>query len=427
VQKGQPVSIERIEIVGNSKTRDKVIRREMRVYEGELFSGTGLRRSKERVTALGFFETVEVTHKPGADQSHVVVQVDVKEKATGTFQLGLGFSNVENFIFTAQVSQQNFLGWGQSVSASVQWSALRSFLQLSFYDPYFFDTNFIFSADLYKQQADYFGFLRNATGGDLNLGYHVLEDVMLNLTYTREYVQVEPGTGQDITLANQFRSGNTSSLRLSGTWDRRDNRLFPTKGFINFASAEWAPKALGGDFLFTRYTAYSRLYFPLFWGLVFKTNANLGVIQQLDPKSPLPISELYYVGGINTVRGYPLRTISPQILVGTSSNPDAGVSSFHVGGNKQAYFNFELEFPIFEKVGIRGVLFYDAGNAFAQNAPFFTDRAHDLPLGMFHSVGFGFRWFSPIGPLRFEWGIPLNRRPEDTQPLVFEFSIGNNF
>jgi outer membrane protein insertion porin family len=429
VQKGQQVSIERIELVGNTKTRDKVIRRELRVYEGELFSGTGMRRSKERVTALGFFETVEVSHKPGADNSHVVVQVEVKEKATGTFQVGLGFSNVENFIFTAQISQNNFLGWGQSVSASAQLSGLRSFLQLSFYDPYFLDTNYIFSADFYRMQADYFGFIRDSTGGDINLGYHIFEDVMLNVTYTREYVKVEPGRDFDseIPLANQFRNGVTSSLRLSATWDERDNRLFPTSGFMLFGSAEAAPDFLGGSFLFTRYTAYGRKYFPLPFGFVFKINATFGLIQQLDPSSPLPISEMYYVGGINTVRGYLLRSISPTILVGSSTRPDTGVQAFGVGGNKQAVFNFELEFPIFEKVGIRGVLFYDAGNAFAANARFFEDKQHDLPLGMFHSVGFGFRWFSPIGPLRFEWGIPLNRRGPEDQPVLFEFTIGNFF
>ena len=115
VQKGSQVTIERIEIVGNTKTRDKVIRRQLRIYEGELFSGTGLRRSREKVTALGYFESVDITHKPGSDGEHVVVSVEVKEKSTGTFQVGMGFSNVESFIFTAQVAQQNFLGWGQCV------------------------------------------------------------------------------------------------------------------------------------------------------------------------------------------------------------------------------------------------------------------------------------------------------------------------
>ncbi len=172
VQKGQQVTIERIDIVGNTKTRDKVIRRQLRVYEGELFNGTGMRRSKEKVTALGFFETVEVTHKPGSDGEHVVVQVEVKEKSTGTFQVGLGFSNVESFIFTAQVAQQNFVGWGQAVSFSAQLSGLRQFFQASYFDPYFLDTNFILSIDAYRTQLDYFGFVRDAFGGSVSLGYY---------------------------------------------------------------------------------------------------------------------------------------------------------------------------------------------------------------------------------------------------------------
>ncbi len=429
IQKGRQVFIERIDVVGNTKTRDEVIRREMRVFEGELFSGSGMRKSKDRVNALGFFETVEVTHKPGVDDTHVVVQVEVKEKATGTFQVGMGFSNVENFIFTAQISQNNFLGWGHSVSASAQLSGLRSFIQLSWYDPHFLDTQFIVSADFYRMQADYLGFIRDSLGGDLNLGRHIFEDVMLNLTYTREYVTVETGTtsaSAAIAYANLDRSGVTSSLRLSLTWDKRDNRLFPSDGFMNFASIEVAPPFLGGSFLFMRYTAYTRWYWPLFWGIVFKTQANVGYIQQLQSGAPLPISEMYYLGGINSVRGYLLRSISPSIDVGSASDPSAGVTQLNIGGDKQFNINVELEFPIFEKVGIRGVVFYDAGNAFARGSRFFEDKQNELPLGLFHSVGFGFRWFSPIGPLRFEWGIPLNRRPGD-QPVLFEFTIGNFF
>lgn len=427
VQKGPQVTIERIDVVGNSKTRDKVIRRELRVYEGELYSGTGVRRSRERVTALGFFETVEVTQKPGSQDDTIVLQVEVKEKATGTFQVGLGFSNVENFIFTAQISQNNFLGWGQSVSASAQISGLRSLVQLSFYDPYFLDTNYLLSAEFFRVQADYEGFIRNSTGGSVSIGYQFIDDLLGTVGYSREWVTVEAGQNLGaVLLANQFLSGVTSALRLSLSFDRRDNRLFPSRGFIHYGSVETAPSFLGGTFLFNRYTAYSRLYFPMPLGFVFKTNATIGYIQQLDKDKPLPISELYYVGGINSVRGYYLRSISPSVKVPRSGSPDATVTDFDVGGNKQLVFNFELEFPIFEKAGLRGVLFYDAGNAFASTERFFQDKQDKLPLGLFHSAGFGFRWFSPIGPLRFEWGIPLTRRPEDDR-ILFEFTIGNFF
>ncbi|MET0401515.1 MAG: outer membrane protein assembly factor BamA, partial [Cystobacter sp.] len=283
VQKGPQVTIERIDIVGNTKTRDKVIRRELRAYEGELYSGTGVRRSKERVTALGFFETVEVTQKPGSRDDSIVLQVEVKEKATGTFQVGLGFSNVEDFIFTAQVSQNNFLGWGQSVSASAQISSLRTLVQLSYFDPYFLDTRYIFSADFFRVESSYIDFNRRSTGGNIGLGYQVFEDVLVNVGYSQEHVSVSAASDlEGVLLANRFLSGVTSSARLSVTYDRRNNRLFPSQGFIHYGSVEYAPSFLGGSFLFTRYSAYSRLYFPLPLGAVFKTNATVGYIQPLD-------------------------------------------------------------------------------------------------------------------------------------------------
>jgi len=427
VQKGKQVTIERIDVTGNTKTRDKVIRRQLRVYEGELFSGTGMRRSKEKVTALGYFETVEVTHKPGRDDEHVLVTVEVKEKSTGTFQVGLGFSNIESFIFTAQIAQQNFLGWGQSVSANLQLSGLRQFAQVSFFDPYFLDTNFIFSVDAYRTQLDYFGFVRDAFGGTASLGYYVVADEMsVNVGYTREFVRVEPSRDA-LLLADQFRSGNTSAARLGWLWDKRNNRLFPSQGWFMNVTAEFAPRAFGGSYLFNRYTGNFRGYVPLPLGIVLKAQLQLGIVQQLESTSGLPASELYYLGGIFTVRGYPIRTISPGELA--AATPDGVSRNINIGGDRQIYLNVELEFPIFEKVGIRGVLFYDAGNAFARGVPFFVDRTYpNLPLGVFHSVGFGVRWFSPIGPLRFEWGIPLNRRlAVGDQPIQFEFTIGQSF
>ncbi len=427
VNKGKQVTIERIDIVGNTKTRDKVIRRQLRVYEGELFSGTGMRRSKEKVTALGFFETVEVTHKPGRDDEHVLVTVEVKEKSTGTFQVGLGFSNIESFIFTAQIAQQNFLGWGQAASFSAQLSFLRQFFQLSYFDPYFLDTNFIFSVDAYRTQLDFFGFVRDAYGGTASLGYYVIADEMsFNLGYTREFVRVEPSRSS-LLLADQFRSGNTSAARLGWLWDKRNNRLFPSQGWFMNVTAEFAPRPLGGSYIFNRYTGNFRGYVPLPLGIVFKAQLQLGIIQQLEPANGLPSSELYYLGGIFTVRGYPIRTISPTELA--AATPDGVTQQINVGGDRQLFLNVELEFPIFEKVGIRGVLFYDAGNAFARGVPFFQDRTYpNLPLGLFHAVGFGFRWFSPIGPLRFEWGFPLNRRQGiDLQVPQFEFTIGQSF
>ncbi|MGO8970455.1 MAG: outer membrane protein assembly factor BamA [Myxococcaceae bacterium] len=437
VQKGKPQTIETISIVGNTKTRDRVIRREMRIYEGELFRGSGMRVSKERITALGFFETVEINFKPGSDDSHVAVTVEVKEKATGTFQVGAGFSSVESFIFTAQVSQNNFLGWGNTASLSAQVSGLRQLFSASFFEPYFLDSDFIFTLDLFRTQIDSYDFTRQSIGGAIGWGYHLLDDLTAALTYTLEGVSAIPGgsginggliptSGAIPSPANRFKSGTTSSVRLSLTYDRRDNRLYPTKGMLLFGSAEVAPEWLGGDFNFARFQAYTRFYVPLPLSLIFKTQFTIGYIAELNPNNPLPISEQYLIGGINSLRGYTLNSISPTLLVGTLARGDFVASRFTVGGNKEFIANFELEIPIVPKAGVRGVIFFDAGNVFAVDANFFQDRQYKLPLGLFLATGFGVRWFSPVGPLRFEWGIPLTPRPQD-QGLLFEFTIGNSF
>jgi outer membrane protein insertion porin family len=437
VQKGKPQTVETITIVGNTKTRDRVIRRQMRIYEGELFRGTGMRVSKERVTALGYFETVEVNFKPGSDDSHVAVTVEVKEKATGSFQVGAGFSSVESFIFTAQVSQNNFLGWGNTASISAQVSGLRQLFTASFFEPYFLDTDFIFTLDLFRTQVDSFDFTRESAGGAIGWGYHLLDDLTAAITYTLEYVSAIPGgsginggliptSGAIPSPANRFRSGRTSSARLSLTYDKRDNRLYPTKGMLLFGSVEVSPEFLGGNFNFARFQAYSRFYVPLPGGLVFKTQFTIGYIAELNPNNPLPISEQYLIGGINSLRGYSLNSISPTLLIGTLARGDFVANQFTTGGNKEFIANFELEFPIIPKAGVRGVIFLDAGNVFAVDSNFFQDRQYRLPLGLFWATGFGVRWFSPVGPLRFEWGIPLTPRPQD-QGILFEFTIGNSF
>jgi len=441
IQKGPKCYVERIDIVGNHKTRDKVIRRELRIYEGELFTGTGMKQSKARVTALGFFETVDITQKKGSRADSVIVQVNVKEKATGTFQVGFGFSSVESFIFTATIQQNNLLGWGSTASLSAQISSLRSLIQLSYLDPYFLDSNWIFSFDYFRVDADYYGFLRRSNGGDINFGYHLTPDLLMFLAYGLEQVDTEQSsyTGGSSTyssftstppLANEYGTRLQSTATLTLTYDKRNNRLFPSDGYYASGSVQYGPKQLGGNSNFVRYTANARYYRPLFLGIVFKTNATLGYIQGIQG-SQVNIAERYYVGGINSVRGYYLRTVTPTRRVASTSSPDSGLThtpEYPIGGNKQLVFNFELEFPIIEKIGIRGVVFYDMGNAYDDDENFFQDK-HDTvktPLGMLHSVGVGIRWFSPIGPLRFEWGFPLTKRPND-QSVDFEFTIGNFF
>jgi outer membrane protein insertion porin family len=446
VSLGQLTRFERIEVIGNDKTRDKVIRRELRIYEGEPYSGTALRESKLRVNALGFFETVEIATKRGSADDRIVAQVEVKERPTGTFQIGAGFSSYENFILTGQISQQNFFGWGQTLSLQLQWSSLRQLGQIQFVEPHFFDTRWTFAFDLYMTESIYTTFTRRSAGGSMTWGYELsglqrwlplarhLEDMRLFTTYTNEVVGASAST-LSTTARAQFDSGTTSSIRLSLQWDKRDNRLFPTKGFFVSTSAEYAPpflapRALVGEDvnLFSRYTFDARYYHPLFWGLVARGKLTLGLIKDWDAAHPVPVSELYYAGGINSIRGYRYNSITPTQLVRGADTPDSTLVASPVGGDKLAILNLEIEFPLFKSVGVRGVVFSDIGNVFETGS--WEDPK--VPLSFYRSVGFGFRWISPIGPLRFEWGFPLDRRtnaagrPID-ESVDFQFTIGNFF
>src|SRR6266702_3678325 len=199
VQPGKKTYFERIEISGNSKTRDKVIRREMRIYEGELYNQSSLNNSKQRVTALGYFETVNVTTEKGSADDKLVAKVTVKERSTGTFQIGAGFSSYENFILTGQISQNNFFGWGQTLSLQVQYSSIRQLGQIQFVEPYFLDTKWTFAFDLYATEGFYTTFSRKAIGGSVTWGYELnglaqwwkwaekLEDMRVFATYTNEF------------------------------------------------------------------------------------------------------------------------------------------------------------------------------------------------------------------------------------------------
>jgi outer membrane protein insertion porin family len=453
MQKGDKVYYERINVIGNTKTRDKVIRRELRIYEGELTSATLRELSRRRVNALGYFEKVDVKTRKGSRDDLQIVDIEIKEKATGTFQIGAGFSSAENFIATAQVSQDNFLGRGQSVALSAQLSSLRQLFQLRFTEPYFLDTDWTLSFDAFNTQTAFRSFNRASSGGDLTLGHPITDDIRFFGTYTLEFVKssVDEGSGQ-VAYAPLNNSGRISSLRGTVAYDTRDNRLFPTAGHYHSISAEMSSPWLAAseNRAFEKYRLVSRYYYPIFWDVVGKVSARAGYIHSSGSQDLSP-SEKFIMGGINSIRGYSPFSIGPENLATSAAGGVNGYDSqspsftFLAGGNKELLFNFELEFPIFEAIGIKGVLFADAGNVYGEEENFFyadgkvrppriedpTDPLYfdpgSLPLGMFWSVGFGFRWFSPIGPLRFEWGIPLTPRPDDDRGPLFEFSIGNAF
>ncbi len=436
INMGRKVRFGRIVIMGNQKTADKVIRRELRIDEGEIFSGTMLDLSERSVMRLGFFEKVTISTQPAGDMNYIDVQVEVTERPTGTFQVGAGFSSVESFIGTIQVSQENFLGRGQTLMAQATFSGLRQLFNIQFFEPYFFDSPWRFRATVFNFEYMFTDFTRSSWGGTLGFGYPITRDFILDLNYTIEMVDVSPGGSlgtQKRNVGSIFTGGRTSSIGATLAWDTRDNRLFPSSGFIQQVGVEVADDWLVSENEFTRFTARSRWYFPLFYDFVLKLNADFGLISNWNADGkPVPIFERFFVGGPNSVRGFERASLGPSRRISADvSDPAGALTQFHIGGDKQLIFNAEIEFPILTSVGIKGVIFADAGNAFDNDQDLslrldlFSDAA-DYDSVLRTAVGLGFRWFSPIGLLRFEWGFPLAPLSSEDS-MVFEFSIGNAF
>ena len=421
VQKGQKVYIERINIRGNSITRDKVIRRELEVAEGDLFNGERMKRSRENLIRLGYFEDVAFTTPRGSEDNLLNLNVEVKEKPTGIFSVGAGFSSAENFVFTAQVQKTNFLGYGYSMAASADISSLRQRFALHFLDPFFLDTEWTAGVQLYNQQHVFRSFTRVDRGGELTFGHYVDRRREAHVAVSYKLEDTNIGDVNEALRPIYGTPGLTSSTTYSAYWDRRDNRLFPTKGFFASASTEYAGGPLGGDLDYIRMTANARAFYPVGWEFfqpVLRANSTLGQIYSTDGE-PVPIFERFFAGGINSVRGYVLNSLGPTQRVLGSGDPQAPDQRLAVGGNQLALVNLEVEFPIIKPAQIRGVVFYDAGNAFTADEAITWDKLRK-------SYGFGIRWFSPIGPLRFEWGFPVDRRPGE-QSRQFEFTIGSFF
>ncbi|MDP6943105.1 MAG: outer membrane protein assembly factor BamA [Myxococcota bacterium] len=415
IQPGVPVRIRRIEIRGNRVTRDKVIRRELKLAEGDLFSVTSLRRSQMRLQSLGFFERAQIIPKRTEDEGLIDLEIEVKERSTGQFQIGAGFSSAESFMFTANIAKENFMGRGQRIALNAMIGGIRKQFSMNFHEPYFFDTRWDFGINIYNQSIEYPDYSRSQSGGSFSWGYRFTDELLISLAYTLEHINVNiRSTSIPLNIAK--RNGLTSSLRATAVYDTRDNRLFPTSGTYTSFSTEYADEWLGSENRFIRLIGSTRFYVPLFWDIVFKTNTTAGYVRALDD-NPIPLYQRFQVGGIFTVRGFERNSIGEELYV--ADHPDSSLRPFDLGGVKKFIFNAELEIPIFKEAGILGVAFFDAGNAWGDHETF-------NPIDLRTSMGFGFRWHSPVGPLRFEWGFPLApRKGED--PVVFEFTIGNSF
>ncbi len=436
IQAGDPQRIGKINISGNDPTLDKVVRREILVNEGEVYRGSLLDASRARLLRLGFFENVEISTPKGEGENVLDVNVKVTEQPTGSFSLGVGFGTVEGFAINASVQKNNFFGLGYNVNATVNWSQRQRNINLSFQDPYFFDSRWTFtlSGFWFERQIQLPEYQR---GASVAIGRYLdrADDVQMALTYTIQDVGLSQldASRRRLFGGQLFANGLTSTLGVSVIADKRNNRISPTKGVYataelslsgGFRNGEQIISLLGGDFNFVELNANIRFYQPLIprsdW-LVFRVNSTLGMMWSTDG-NVIPFVHRYGAGGIQSVRGFPWFSLGPTIRTTQTDDPSRGDVNLVVRGTQFWQNNFELESPIVRAAGIKLVVFFDAGNAFGD--PYGVGGIN--PLELRTSVGFGVRWQSPIGPLRFEWGFPLAPR-EDERSNLFDFSIGSFF
>jgi len=422
VEQGIQVYIDKIQIAGNTKTRDKVIRREMTLVEGDLYSATKMKESRRRVNNLGFFEEVNVATVKGADESNMNVAVDVKERPTGTFSVGFGYSSVDGLIGQGSVTQENFLGRALKLNLAGSLGGKSTTYQLGLTDPYFLDKNLALGFDLYKTEREYTDFSKKTFGGSAKLGFPLTYDIRAFFLYRYEEKEIfDVDREASLLIRDQEGESTLSSITSTLTRNTTDYHLDPTRGSVSQLSAEFA--GLGGTEKFAKYIADQRFFFPYKWGTVFSLHGQIGYIQSVGGEE-IPIDERFFLGGINTIRGFKSRQVGPRVrvarqVVDSSGNVTASSDDYEfIGGTKEAYFNLEYTFPLIKDMGLKGIVFFDTGNAWSEDEDYFSE--------MRYSVGGGIRWFSPMGPLRLEWGYNLDPR-EDEDRSQFEFSIGRFF
>ncbi len=417
IEKGKRITIERINIYGNTVTRDKVIRREMLVQENDRYSERLLRQSRQKIMQLGFFEEVNFATPRGSRDDTIVLNVTVKERSTGSFNIGAGFSSVEHFILTASVQKNNFFGYGISGAVSAELSKKRQMFSLSVKDPYFLDTEWIVGGQVYRNAYHYTDFRRVAMGGDITLGHRFFDNWVGEVGYRIEDIKISDFSYAVPQMFRQNASGLTSAITLTLSYDKRDNRITPRDGYYLNYSNEVSGSKLGGDNDFYRTNLRAVWYRPLYKKkLVFKQYGRIGYIKSLGDGS-VPLFERYFLGGPYSMRGFDPAEVGPTIRIPRS--PAGAESEFVYGGDKVLLFISELEYWLYEPAGISAVVFFDAGNAFAEQQNY---SVTNLRL----DYGFGLRWNSPMGPMRFEWGFPIDKRSNE-RAVVFNFAIGNVF
>ncbi len=406
IKEGELMRIRQIKISGNDKTRDNVIRRELRVDESDVIDTVAMKRSFQRLNNLNFFETVEILpQQVGGDK--VDLDVKVKEKSTGVFSIGGGFSTLDRLVAVADITEGNLGGNGWLGRVRGQLGQRRSLGLVSFRNPYLNDTLTSFQGDIYSTMTNYLTYFERKAGVSATFGRWFSEYIFGSVTPFAEQLHYSDATADAPEfILLQVGKQSSTGVRTMMARDTRDYYLDPRTGLRTSLGVDFGSSALGGTNDFYRFTADVIKYTPLLFDTRFSVRARYGQVQGFNGK-PIPLAERYFVGGINTMRGFVFGRAGPVTPSGSL-----------LGAAKELIFNVDFIFPISAEAKLNGVIFFDYGKGFNEHEA--------LSFDLRKAVGLEVRWISPFGPLRAAYGLNLGAQSNERQG-VFEFTVGSLF
>jgi outer membrane protein insertion porin family len=411
INKRSKVYFETIDISGNTRTRDKVIRRELHIHEQELYSGRKLKRSVRNLHRLDYFEDVKVDTPKGSADDKMNVNIEVVEKPTGNFTFGAGYSTVDDFFITGSITQRNLFGRGQILRLSGQIGGSSDLYNLSFTEPWLFDIPLAGTVNIYRSQRDYDTYDKMSKGGGAGVSYPIFDFTRLGLSYRYDITTLDEITDDASDNIKQLEGENkTSAISTYITYDSRDKTFNTTEGQDHRLTYTYA--GLGGNIGYNKIVGELGWYIPVYKGLVNFLHAEAGYVRESSGYL-LPDYEKFYLGGMNSLRGFDFQDVNIK-----TTNSDG--EETEEGGEKYVQFNIEFTYPLIKDMGIVGVVFYDTGNVF--------DSDESIDFGTLRqSAGYGIRWYSPIGPIRIEAGHILDPEEGENSKANWEFSMGTAF
>lgn len=407
IKQNKPVHIDEVIIRNNKKTRDKVIRRELKLQETSLFSSTKLRDSRDNLNRLGYFSKVDINQVPSEKEDEMDLIVDIEENPTGAFTFGIAYSSIDKVMGQAEVSENNLFGVGLKAKASIEYGSQRKNYNIYLQEPWLLGYPVAISGRVYNQERVLTYYTRESRGFSVGMSFPIIEEFRYNILYNYDYIlpftDVDESYEPWLTTV-EIEGGLDSSITNTISRVTTNDFYRPTRGMDAALSMEYA--GLGGDYHYTRLSANVAQFFPLYKNIfALMLKGRWGTINGGEGQD-VPTSELYTLGGMNTIRGFDYGDIGPRDNYGNV-----------VGGNRMVVFNGEITFPIGAVPGLSGVVFLDAGNAF--------NNTIDLN-NLKKSYGAGIRWVTPMGPLRLEYGWVID--PEDYEPSgKWDFTIGAFF